>query len=312
VLTTLTRLCAPVIPFVTETMWRNLKAGVRGQESGVRESVHHCDYPQVDESLIDSQLSQDMEALLRLVSLGSAARNAVKIKVRQPLAELRIQPASDADRRAVERFADQIVEELNIKKVSLHDAARGPLLTFEVKPNPKNLGPKFGNRLKLVQTALAAFDPAALAEQLQAGKAIELQLEGGPATVEPSDVWVLPKVPTGFAGLVDRGTQLLLDARITPELARDGMAREVIRHVQNSRKEAGLEMEDRIVLYLHTDDAELAQAIATHRDYIANETLVAQWSETPLGEGAFRAEVKIDGKALTIELRKRQMFSGEP
>jgi isoleucyl-tRNA synthetase len=173
-----------------------------------------------------------------------------------------------------------------------------------VKPNPKNLGPKFGPRLKLVQTALAALDPAALAEQVQAGKPIVLQLSDGPATVEPSDVWVLPKVAQGFAGLVDRGTQLLLDARITPELAREGMAREVVRHVQDSRKKAGLEMEDRIVLYVRTDDAELAQALATHRGYIANETLVAQWSETPLGGAAFRAEVKVDGKALTIELQK--------
>ena len=96
-----------------------------------------------------------MESLLRLVSLGSAARNAVKIKVRQPLAELKVQPANDSDRRAVERFADQIQEELNVKKVTIHDPATGPLLTQEVKANMKTLGPKFGPRLKDVQTAIA-------------------------------------------------------------------------------------------------------------------------------------------------------------
>jgi isoleucyl-tRNA synthetase len=301
VLVTLAKLCAPVIPFLSETMYQNL---VSPRSADRAPSAHHAEYPHVDASLIDTQLSQDMDALLRLVSLGSAARNAVKIKVRQPLAELKVQPGSDADRRAVERFAEQIQEELNLKRVTLHDGSNGPLLTYEVKPNPKNLGPKFGNRLKAVQAALAALAPAEVAEKVQAGKAIELNLADGPATLEPADVWVLPKVAEGFAGLSDRGTQLLLDARITPELAREGMAREVVRHVQNSRKEAELEMEDRIIVFLNAEDAELVRAIQEHREYIGAETLVARWSDKPLGELAYRAQVKIDGKALTIELRK--------
>ena len=114
VLMTLTKLFAPIMPFLTETMYQNLV--VRGAEDGA--SVHLCDYPEVDESLIDDDLSADMDALLRLVSLGSAARNTVKIKVRQPLAEMKVQPGDARDRRAVERFADQICEELNVKKVT--------------------------------------------------------------------------------------------------------------------------------------------------------------------------------------------------
>src|SRR5204863_460718 len=113
VLVTLVKLCAPVIPFMTEKMYRNLIADA--------DSVHLCDYPIADETLIDHELSDEMDALLRLVSLGGSARNAVKIKVRQPLAEIKIQPASDAERKAVERFADQIRDELNIKQVTLHD-----------------------------------------------------------------------------------------------------------------------------------------------------------------------------------------------
>ena len=105
--------------------------------------MHWCEYPRVDESLIDEQLSADMESLLRVVSLGSSARNAVKLKVRQPLAELKVQPGSDSDRRAVARFAEQIVEELNIKKVTLHEPSTGSLLRFEAKPNMKTLGAKF-------------------------------------------------------------------------------------------------------------------------------------------------------------------------
>ena len=109
--------------------------------------MHLCDYPAVDESLIDAELSADMDALLRLVTLGSAARNSVKIKVRQPLAELKIQPASDAERRAIDRFADQLREELNIKKVTVHDGGSGPLLATTLKANTKSLGPKAGSHL---------------------------------------------------------------------------------------------------------------------------------------------------------------------
>src|SRR5581483_1937559 len=169
VLTTLTRLCAPVIPFVTEELYQNLVAKASGgREAPVPASVHHTDYPEADPSLIDEPLSEEMDALLRLVSLGAAARNAVKIKVRQPLAELRIKPGSDAERRAVARFADQIQEELNLKRVTLHED--GALLTFDVKANPKSLGQKgLGNRIKDITAALAKLDPAQVARQVQSG-----------------------------------------------------------------------------------------------------------------------------------------------
>jgi isoleucyl-tRNA synthetase len=302
VLTTLTRLCAPVIPFVSETLYQNLVAN-GGRQPPVPASVHYLDYPEVDEALIDEPLSEEMAALLRLVSLGGAARNAVKIKVRQPLAELRIQPGSDAERRAVKRFADQIQDELNIKRATLHEGR--PLMQFEVKPNPKSLGQKgLGSQIKAITEGLTKMDPALVAQQVQAGQTIPLLIGEQTIALEPGDIWVTPKVDKGLTGLVDRNTQMVLDARITPELARAGFAREVIRHVQNARKEAGYEMDDRIVLYLATADTELAAAIAEHREYIGNETLVRQWSDAPLGEGAYQIEVKIDGRALTIELRK--------
>jgi isoleucyl-tRNA synthetase len=298
ILLTLTKLCAPVMPFLAEVMYRNLTAGDDSR------SVHLCPYPEPDESLIDAQLSADMKALLRLVKLGSAARNQVKIKVRQPLAELRVQPGSDADRRALERFGGQIEEELNLKQVSLHNGDAGPLLQYDVKPNLKTLGPKLGGQLKAATAALAALKPAEVAARVQAGQGIELTLADGPVTLEPADLWVQVKAAEGWAGLADRGTQVALDTRVTEELALEGMAREVVRHVQQARKDAGLEMEDRITLYLHTEDATLAKAIAAHRDYIAAETLVARWSDRPLGAAAYRTQVKVEGKALDIELTK--------
>jgi isoleucyl-tRNA synthetase len=217
---------------------------------------------------------------------------------------MKVLAGNDAQRRAVERFPDQIMEELNVKKVTLHDPAQGPLLSQEVKANMKTLGPKFGPRLKDVQTAIAGTPAATLAAQVQAGQPFELQMSGGPVTLEPADVVVQQKAPEGWAGVADRGTQVLVDARITEELAREGMAREVVRHVQNTRKEADLQPEDRIALSLQTDSAKLREAIEAYRDYIGGETLTVQWAAAPLNGQAHRANVKVDGQPLTIELSK--------
>ena len=296
VLTTLTKLIAPVVPFLAETMWQNLKPVGSGQWAvGSEESVHLSDYPVADEKLVDQQLSEDMEALLRLVSLGGAARNVAKIKVRQPLAELRVQAANDADRRAVERFADQLQEELNIKRATLHEPSP-QLLRTEIKLNMKTAGPKFGAKLKDVQGVIAVANALRLSEQLRAGP-VELSGE----TVELADVTITYSASEGWAGVADRGTQVALDTRITPELAREGMARDVIRQVQDLRKNADLQMEDRIVLCLATDSAELKLAIETHRSYIAAETLTKEWAEAPFDPHT--SKVKVDGQALTICLR---------
>jgi isoleucyl-tRNA synthetase len=301
VLVTLAKLFAPVTPFLSEEMYQNL---VARQRPGEPFSVHLCDYPEADESLIDADLSADMEALLRLVSLGSAARNSVKIKVRQPLAELKVQPADERDRRAVERFGDQLCEELNLKKVTLHDPAEGPLLNYLVKPNLKTLGPRFGPRLKEVQTALAAADGAALAREILAGKPIELPCPGGTVTLEPGDVLVQLHAPEGWAGVADRAAQVSLDTRVTKKLAAEGMARDVVRQVQDLRKKGGLEVEDRIVLHLGTDSPALQQAIEAHRTYICNETLATQWAPQALNGEAHTANVKVEGQPLVIQLRK--------
>ena len=132
----------------------------------------------------------------------------------------------------------------------------------------------------------------------------ELLCSDGPATLDPADVIVTQKAPEGWAGVADRGTQVLIDSRITPELAREGMARDVVRQVQELRKTADLQMEDRIVLYLGTDDAELQKAIDEHRETIAAETLTVRWAEAA-PDGAHRATVKIEGRTLEIAISKQ-------
>nr|AEH26477.1 isoleucyl-tRNA synthetase [uncultured Acidobacteria bacterium A2] len=307
-LLTLTKLIAPVMPFLAETMYQNLAKNEQAPGSKTApESVHLCEMPRADESLIDADLSADMEAIQTLKELGSAARNAVKLKVRQPLAEIVVQPAADSRaRRAAERFTDVLLDELNIKKLSWHDPAKGELLRYDIKPNLKTLGQRVGNKLGDVQKALPKVPAAVLMACVRERKNYPLKLESGEVIdIEPGDLWVQTSGPDGWAGVEDKGTAVAVDARISEELKLEGLARDVIRQVQNLRKDANLDMEDRIVLYLGTTDEQLAKAIETHRPYIADETLTVEWSKTPLtGDGVHQADVKIEGKPLTINLRK--------
>jgi len=292
VLTTLAKLIAPVMPFLSEAMYQNLVVATHPAGS-MPASVHHCDYPEVDESLLDEALVADMQALLNLVTLGLSARNAAKIKVRQPLAELRVRPGQDADRRAIERFVDQIKEELNVKSVTLCEQN---LLKTEIKLTPRGQG-KFGPRLPEVAAALAAADPESLANLLSKGEPVSL----GEFLLEPADVACHLTAPEGFVGAADRQTQVALDTRISPELAAEGMARDVVRLVQELRKSSGLEIEDRITLYLASPVAELQSAIDTHWATIAGETLAtARATTAPAGAKL----AKVEGKELTLGLVK--------
>jgi isoleucyl-tRNA synthetase len=298
VLVTLAKLFAPIMPFLSEVIYRNLVHAGAGQP----ESVHLCDFPNRDDSLIDKSLSREMEAVLRLVSLGLSVR---QVKVRQPLAELRVQPGSEDDRRAIERFGDQLREELNVKKVSVHDSSQRPLLALEVKPNLKTLGPKFASTLQEVLAALSAAPAAEVAAKVQAGESFDLPCgDGTVRTLAPGDVILRHRAAEGWAGGADRNTQVAIDTRITDALASEGLAREVVRHVQEQRKVAQLEMEDRITLYLATASDKLRDAIEAHRDYIAAETLTERWSAAPLDGKAHKATVRIEGHEMVIELQR--------
>jgi isoleucyl-tRNA synthetase len=287
VLLQLCKLCAPVVPFLTETMWANLNGGT--------ESVHLTVYPVADESLIDTALSQDMDAVLRVVSLGGAARNAAKHKVRQPLAELRVS-GSEADRRAVGRFPDLITDELNVKRVTLLDQD-GPRLTDTAKLNPKTAKARYKGKPDDAIAALAQLDAAKVRDELKANGAFTLL----GVVLQSDDVLFETTAPDGWAGVIDKGTQVLIDARVTPELKAEGLARDVVRFVQDARKDAGLDVADKVVLHLGTASAELRSAIDAHRQTIAGETQVVRWAESPEGH---TATVKVDGQELVIGVKK--------
>jgi isoleucyl-tRNA synthetase len=290
VLRELAKLIAPVTPFLAETMWRNLRT------SADPESVHLCDYPVADPSLIDRQLSDDTDALLRLVTLGGAARNVAKINVRQPLAELRIAPASEPERRAADRFADLLRDELNVKGVTVWTG--GPTLTAAVTLNKKTAAAKLGARLKEAEAELARTGGDTILTRLRNGP---VEVAGVPLTA--ADFVVHYRAADGWAGVSDKGTEVTVDTRLTPQLRAEGMARNVIRLAQQARKDAGLDVADSIDLHLATTDAELAAAIDTHWATIAGEVQATARLDAP-PDGGYRAEVKVDGRPLAVALRK--------
>jgi isoleucyl-tRNA synthetase len=202
--------------------------------------------------------------------------------------------------RAAERFAEQLREELNVKRVTVHDPAGGPMLRSAARLNRKTANAKLKGKAAEAEAALAGMDPAKVAEQLRSAGTVEL----AGVTLDATDVVVESAAPDGWAGVADRGTQVMVDARITPELKAEGAARDVIRFVQDNRKDAGLDVADKIALHLGTESDALRQAIAAHRGTIAAETQATEWSDTPLNGDAHTAAVKVDGQPLTIALRK--------
>jgi isoleucyl-tRNA synthetase len=309
VLTTLAKLFAPIMPFLMEAIYRNLTLSGRRQSaepSSSPESVHHCAFPEPDEKLIDADLSADMDALLRLVSLGSAARNIAKIKVRQPLAEMRVFTDDQSVREAVTRFGDQICEELNVKKVSIVEKDSPAFFSIEASIRPETIKFEFGSKAGQVIAALDKLPREKKGELANLNAPYDLTLFSGESvSLVPLEHFQLRAKGIENWAVVDHlGTYVGIDARITEALKKEGLAREFVRHVQNARKDAGLEMENRIELYLSTESKELREAIEAHKEYICRETLAVKWATQPLGEGAHLAIVKVDGQPLTVELSK--------
>jgi isoleucyl-tRNA synthetase len=284
---------APCVPFITEVMWKNLRLPSEPI------SVHLCDFPVADASLIDNALSEDMAAVQRVISLGLSARQLAKLNVRQPLAELVVSPGTEADRRAVERFTELILSELNIKAVRLHDAASGLLLTASVRLNKKTAAAKLGAKLKEAESALAALDANTLPTQLRNGP---IAVAG--VLLDTTDLPIEYAAKPGWCGVADRGTQVAVDTTITEALKLEGLARMVIRHVQDTRKNAGLDLLDKIAVHLATDSPELAKAIARYRHEISIAIQATEWSDMPLAGTSHEVNVKVDGLGLAIGLRK--------
>jgi isoleucyl-tRNA synthetase len=297
-LLTLATLLAPFTPFLADEIYTNL-AGGTGEEFADRpDSVHLCDFPDVDPELIDEQLEAGMEAVRRTVELGRAARAQAKVKLRQPLRKA-VVVASDAERAAIERLSEVVASELNVKELDfVHTEAE--LVTYRVKPNYRSLGPRFGKNMPQVAAAVEALDARGVADQLDAGAEVGIAIDGKEHTLTADDINLVLEPLEGYQVEAEAGHAVALELELDDELRREGLAREVVRAVQEARKQAGLEVSDRISLELGGDD-ELLAAAREHESYIAGETLA-----TSVGYGADGAGEKatIEGRELRIAVSK--------
>ena len=258
-------------------------------------------FPEADESLIDESLSALVAATIRLVSLGRSARKESRLKVRQPLAELIVVPGNEVEREAVELFRDHFLEELNVKSLSRRDDAED-LVEVIIEPNMKTLGPKFGRNAAAVRAALEQLDGREVEWKMQAGKPLTITLDDGPLGIDTEDLSLRKTYAEHLAGASDGPTVVMIDKRLTPELKMEGHARDIIRNVQKLRKEAGLDIADRITLSLATDAEPLRAAIDHCADYIQHETLAVAREAGPTFEPLAQSEMKIDGMGITIAL----------
>jgi isoleucyl-tRNA synthetase len=300
VLLTLCKLLAPIVPFVTETMYQNL---ARRVDESACESVHHCDWPAVDESALDQDLLGRMALAMQIAALGRSARSTSGIKLRQPLSRVRACAGSDAVNLGM--LADLVTDELNVKSLEFVDQA-ADLIEYEIGLLPNILGPKHGRRFPLLRKWVAAADAGLLAKRFQAGLSVTVELEDGGPAVEllPEEVEVRTLGREGYAVAGEKNVLVAVDVTITPELAREGMARDFVRRLQTLRKEADFQLDDRIFAYYDAAE-ELNAVVDEWNTYIQAETLSVGLVAGPVpSDVARQASFKLGGQPVILGISR--------
>jgi isoleucyl-tRNA synthetase len=294
------KLAAPFIPFTADAIYENLAGGAGGEFGDAPDSVHLCDFPEPAEALRDTSLEAGMEAARRAVELGRAARAQAKAKTRQPLAKAVI-VATEAERDTIERFAEVVRGELNVKRLEFV-TEEGELASYAVKPNFRSLGPRFGKDMPQAKAAIEALDADHARAAIAGEREIGITIDGREHVLRPEDMSLVMEPLDGYQVESESGRAVALALELDDELIREGLAREVVRAVQNARKDAGLEITDRISLRLGGDD-ELIAAARRHEEYVAGETLATAVAYD--GDGvADGASVTVGGKQLEIGVER--------
>jgi isoleucyl-tRNA synthetase len=267
-LVTAIKVLAPIIPLTTEEMYQQL---VRANINAEPISIHLCDFPQANEALIDAQLLDGMDSILELVEQAHAARNAAGIKVRQPLAEMRVVVREKGLDQRMKPYLPLVLDELNIKSVNFPDSIFG-LYEVSVRLDAKKGKPKYGRLFAPLQEALMALPVSFVESNLTAGKGLTLRVENEDIELSNDEV-IVKKLATGDWALAEgNGMLVLVDTRLTEELIREGNVRDLVRHIQKLRKEIGMNVTDRISIEYVAND-EIAAAVSVHAEYISSETL---------------------------------------
>ncbi|MCH7725503.1 MAG: isoleucine--tRNA ligase [Planctomycetes bacterium] len=294
-LLTTSKLIAPFIPFVAESLWRNLTNGFAGR---ALESVHLCDYPASDSATIDTLLSERMELLREIASLGRSARANAKLKVRQPLASVEVILADTQHQSWLEEHDELLRDELNVKSIEYTKEA-DKYITYEVQPNFKRVGPRVGSLMPKVKAALAQSDGGVLLSEMNEAGKVTLDIDGESVELDQDDIQIRLKAKAGWTAAQGSSCVVVLSTELTPQLVREGNARDLVRLIQERRKELDCEYTDRIEVGLKTDSDELRTGVEENHGYICRETLAVNLTFDSLA-GVTGVEHSIGEFAVTL------------
>ena len=266
-LVTISKAAAPMIPFMTEDMYQNL---VRSVDPSAPESIHLCDFPQVKEEWINKELEDDMEALLKVVVLGRAARNTANIKNRQPIGTMFVKAEKEMD----QFYTDIIADELNVKEVKFAKDVES-FISYSFKPQLRTVGPKYGKLLNGIRTALTELNGTEAMKELKETGLLTLDIDGNKVELAEEDLLIETAQTEGYVTETDGDTSVVLDTNLTPELIEEGFVREIISKIQTMRKETGFEVMDKIHVYAK-DNQRIMDIMENHRDEIMSEVLAEE------------------------------------
>ncbi len=292
-LVTISKTAAPMIPFMTEDIYQNLVCSI---DKSAPESIHLCDFPTADEAMIDKDLEASMEAVLDIVVMGRAARNAANIKNRQPIGNMFVKAEGALD----EVYQEIIADELNVKKVTFTDDVRD-FTSYTFKPQLKTVGPKYGKQLGGIKQYLAQVDGNEAMDALNANGCITFDVNGGDVVLSKDDLLIDMAQKEGYVSQADNNMTVVLDTNLTEELIEEGFVREVISKIQTMRKEADFEVTDKIVIYVDGNE-KVSNIVKANAENIMNDVMA---NDIKVGELAgYSKEWNINGETVSIGVEK--------
>ena len=293
---------APLVPFFSEELYQNL---VRNADPKAPISVHLTEYPKVNKKLIDVQLDQEMDTLLNAVKLGRAARSKANIRLRQPLAELKLYCKQVTDKEVLVKFKQELLSELNVKKIKFVDNPE-KLFELKLKPNYRVLGPVLKNKMDSLAEDLSRLQQTDIMEAYyHPEQNLVLTINGmkKPLTLNlMNDLVIEIKELGSLAVTIGDNLAVALETKLTPELELEGLARDIVRHIQNSRKSENLQVDNQITVYYHGSDKILA-AFDTFAEYIKSETLTTELRKTTKKT---KNKIVILGEELFLSIEKNK------
>ena len=292
-LETLIKAAAPMIPFMTEDIYQNL---VRSVDPTAKESIHLCDFPEVNEAYIDTKLEENMERVLKVVVLGRACRNKSNIKNRQPIGKMFVK----ADFELSDFFKEIIADELNIKEVEFTDDVRA-FTSYSFKPQLRTVGPKYGKFLGKIKEALANLDGNKAMDQLNAGEPLKFDFDGTEVVLEKEDLLIDMAQVEGYVSEGDNAVTVVLDTNLSDELIEEGFVREIVSKIQTMRKEAGFEVMDKIIVNVDKND-KIKTIIEDNLDEIKSEVLADNVEFDRIS--GYEKEWNINGEKVTFSVEK--------